>query len=118
MTAYILQDGSSQFHLDLEVGMDTNKFLVHMSEATTIMPTLPSIHNCSEDDSESDNDKDTDQQPFIHNRHEKGAESDNDEDSHNGYKKQQSLIMMRILMVLTMILIQILVMSLPQQTNK
>ena len=58
-----------------------------MSEATTIMPRLPSIHNHYDNDPESDNDKDTDQQPSIHNRHEKAAESDNDEDTRNRYEK-------------------------------
>ena len=42
MTASILQDGSSQFHLDLEAGVDTNQFQVQMSEATTIIVRIHS----------------------------------------------------------------------------
>ena len=37
------------------------QFQEQMSEATNIMPTLPSIHNRYEDDSGSDNEEDTDQ---------------------------------------------------------
>ena len=76
MTTHILQDGSSKFDIDLYP-----QFQEQMSEATTIMPTLPSIRVRYDDGSESDNDEDIDQQPSIQNRHEKAAESDNDEDT-------------------------------------
>ena len=92
MTASIFQDSSNQCHLDLEADVDTNTFQVQISEATTIMPTLPSLHNCYKEATDSDNDEDTDKLPSLHNRYEEAVESDNDEDTdHSDYDSDSNL---------------------------